>query len=174
MDSISVIRQQFQGAHGLVEATMQGVTQQQAHWAPPGTANPLGATYAHVVIGEDSILNRMARGAQPLSETTWAGKLGLSEPPPGQGGDLAGWSRRVQVELPALQKYAQAVYANTDEWLASLKPEDLQRPVDLSGFGLGQQNLAFLVAGIMLQHANNHCGEISCLKGLQGAKGYPF
>lgn len=26
----------------------------------------------------------------------------------------------------------------------------------------------------IVQHINNHLGEISCLKGMQGAKGYPF
>ena len=174
MDSISMLRQQFQNAHGLLEGTMQGVTPEHAQWSPPGTANPLGSTYAHIVLGEDRILNGMARGAQPLLETSWAGKLGLSEPPPPRGGDVAEWSRRVKVDLPALQKYAQAVYANTDQYLASLKPEDLERQVDLSAFGMGQQPLALLVGSLLLSHINNHCGEIACLKGLQGGKGYPF
>jgi len=46
--------------------------------------------------------------------------------------------------------------------------------MDMSGFGMGEQPMNVLVAGIIIQHINNHLGEISCLKGMQGTKGYPF
>lgn len=174
MDSVSMLRQCYQGAHQWLEATMQGVTSDQAHWAPPGKANPLGATYAHVVLGEDMMIKGLLQGAGPLFATTWAGKLGLSEPPPPpeeQAWDK--WGRQVKIDLPAVQQYAQAVYKASDEYLASLNGDALARPLDLSGFGLGQQTVGFFLGNILLSHVNNHCGEVSCLKGLQGAKGYP-
>ena len=80
----------------------------------------------------------------------------------------------MKVDLGEVRAYAQAVYKQTDDWLASLSPGDLDKPIDMSGFGMGQQPTSTLVAGIVIQHINNHAGEISCLKGLQGAKGYPF
>jgi hypothetical protein len=175
MDTIALLRGAFQGAHGVLEATMNDVTPEHAHWTPPGVANPLGATYAHTVLGEDALLHGMVMGSAPLAATTWAGKTGLSELPPRPGtGDYGAWTRSVQIDLPALREFAKAVYAETDECLASLGQEGLEKPLDLSRFGLGQQTVGVFVSGLLLSHVNNHCGEISCLKGIQGAKGYPF
>jgi hypothetical protein len=174
MDAVGLVRSQYQGAHGLLEATMKDVTPEQAHWAPPGIANPLGATYYHVVAAEDVLLNSRAWGKQPLAAGDFAGRTGASEPAPRPGPGLDEWARRVRIDLPALRAYAKAVFANTDAALAALSPDDLEKPIDLSSFGMGQQPMHALVAGIVLQHINNHLGEISCLKGLQGAKGYPF
>jgi hypothetical protein len=175
MDTIALLRAGFQGAHGVLESTMNDVTPEQAHWTPPGIANPLGATYAHAVSGEDALLHSLVTGDPPLSATTWAGKMGISEPAPRPGeGDYVAWTRAVRIDLPKLREFAQAVYAQTDDFLASLGEEGLEKPLDLSRFGLGQQTVGIFIGGIMLQHVNNHCGEISCLKGIQGAKGYPF
>jgi len=174
MDPVALVRQQYKQAHDWFEATTKDVTPEQAHWAPPGLANPLGATYVHVVGAEDFLLSDVARGAKPLAAGDFAGKTGVSEPPPGPGQGLDEWARRVKIDLPELREYAQAVYKQTDDWLASLQGDDLDKQIDMSRFGMGQQAMGVLVGGIVLQHINNHCGEISCLKGLQGAKGYPF
>ena len=174
MEAIDLLRRQYKGAHDLLEVTMNDVSEEQAHWAPTGIANPLGATYAHTVLAEDFLLNMRAREAKPLSMGEFAGKAGLSEPPPPPGPGFDEWARRVKVDLPQLRAYARAVYKQTDDWLATLSSADLDNPIDMSGFGMGQQPMATLVAGIVLQHINNHLGEISCLKGMQGAKGYPF
>src|SRR5205823_2210564 len=108
---------------------------------------------------------------------TWAGRTGLSEPMPGPGPEWAGyaaWTRRVKIDLPALRQYAQAVAAETDAWLAALDDADLDRPMDLSGLGLGQHTLATAAALLIANHLGTETGEIAVLKGLQGARGYPF
>jgi hypothetical protein len=177
--AVSLLRAQYQNAHEVLEGTLQDVTSEQAHWSPPGTANPLGATYAHIVISEDGVINGMLKGSGPLSVSTWAGKIGVSELPPMPGPEVGGlpswseWARRVKVDQAALRSYAQAVYAATDEYLASLTDDDLNRSLDLSGLGVGQQTLGWLLT-LMLSNVNWHTGEIACLKGLQGARGYPF
>ncbi len=173
MDAISLLREQCQAAHGFLEETMKDVTPEQAHWLPTGKANPLGATYAHLVMGEDWFVNSLLKGGAPLAATSWAGKAGISEPPP-MDASWDQWGRRVRVDLNALRQYAQAVYAATDEFLASLTDAALQRPIDLSAFGLGQQTLGWALSNGVAGHAHNHCGEIACLKGLQGMQGYPF
>lgn len=177
--AVSLLRAQYQNAHEVLEGTMQDVTSGQAHWSPPGIANPLGATYAHIVVSEDGVINGVLKGSAPLCATSWAGKVGLSEMPPMPGPGEEGlpswheWARQVKVDQAALQEYARAVYAATDEYLASLTDEDLNRVLDLSGIGLGQQTLGWMLS-LMLANVNWHTGEISCLKGLQGVRGYPF
>jgi len=88
--------------------------------------------------------------------------------------DWSGWSRRVKVDLAATRKYAQAVYAETDQFLAALSPADLERPVVLAALGPGTSTMGFWIYNGVVGHGFTHCGEISCLKGLQGRRGYPF
>jgi hypothetical protein len=169
---VSMLRGQIKAAHDVLEATMQDASPEMAAWQPPGNANGIGPNYAHVITSEDALLLGMARGAAPLMASTWAGKVGLSEMPPSDG-RWHEWSQRVAIDLPALRAYAQAVYAATDEYLAGLTDTDIAQTIDLSAIGFGQQTLGRLLS-IMLANVHWHTGEIACLKGLQGQKGYPF
>jgi len=174
MDAVSLLRQQLRDAHGFLEETMKDVTAEQAHWTPPGIANPLGASYAHLVLSEDFTINGMLKGGAPLAASSWAGKVGISEPLPPPTEPWGKWGRQVRIDLPVLRQYAQDVYKASDEYLASLNGDALNRPLDLSAFGVGQQTVGWLLSNTVVGHVNGHCGEVSCLKGLQGAKGYPF
>jgi hypothetical protein len=177
---VELLREQVKSAVRLLEGTMEGVSAAQAHWMPPGIANPIAANYAHVVLGQDGLVNARLKGGAPLAATSWAGKTGVSEMPPGPDPakpgfpDWSKWARQVRVDLAATRQYAQAVYAATDAYLASLTDEDLARPIDASAVGLGQIPLKQLLMGGVIGNALTHAGEISCLKGLQGGKGYPF
>jgi len=176
MNAVSLLRDQLNQSYQFLEMTLNDVTAEQAHWAPPGKANPLGATLAHLALGEDAFVNGMLKGSAPLAAGGWADKTGISEPPPPpfppKPWDL--WGRSVRVDLDALRRYAGAVHAATGEYLASLTPADLTGGVDLSAVGLGQQTLAWVISNGVIGHRLSHWGEIACLKGLQGAKGFPF
>jgi hypothetical protein len=110
--AILLLREQLKAAHQLLEGTMADVTEQEAHWAPPGIAIPLGATYAHIVISEDGTVNGLLKGVAPLFASSWAGKVGVSELPPTPNPnspgfpDWSSWGRRVKVDLAAMRKYA--------------------------------------------------------------------
>lgn len=177
MDAVSLLREQIKEAHALLEAVMEGVTPEAAHWIPPGKANPVGATYAHVVVFEDMTINGVLRHRKPLYETTWSGKTGMSELMPKRGEewqDYANWTRRLKIDLGQVREYAKAVYASTDEYLASLSPDDLDSPIDLAGVGGSKVTLGHVLSRSVVAHVDNISGEISCLKGLQGLQGYPF
>jgi len=174
MTAIDLYRSLLRTAHEALEGTMADVTPAQVTWDPPGKAFSIAANYIHVVGSEDMGIQRLLRGVDLLATSAWAGRTGVSEMPPlGPGGDLKTWSRQAKVDVPALQRYGQAVYAATDAYLASLTPEDLARRLDLSKLGLGDQPASFILNAIVA-NAAMHCGEISCLKGLQGQKGYPM
>lgn len=172
MDGVSALKQQIKTSHDIVEGTVADVTKEQADNIPGGKAHPIGATYAHILISEDFIVNMICKGSQPLLMGEWAGKTGASEPPPPPGGDVFAWANRVKIDLDALRKYGQAVYTNTEAYLDSLKPEDLDREMEVPGFGKG--TLSYYIGIGALIHPANHVGEISALKGIQGAQGYPF
>ena len=170
MDIISYLREDMRWAHEWLEATMQDVTQEQLDWQPPGKANPLGATYAHSLCSEDAIVHKLLVGNHPLFESEWKEKTGISDP---RWGSEFEWAREVKVDLEAARQYAEAVYGSTDDYLASLELADLDRVLDLSDIGFGEKKAAFIFSSLISAHASNMTGEISTLKGLQGAKGYP-
>lgn len=171
MEAISLLQHQARAAHDWLEETLGDVTSEQVHWAPEG-GPPLGAHYAHLITAEDFIINVLAKAGAPMLATSWEGKTGLSELPPGPTG-WGAWGRSVRVDLPALRAYGRAVYANTENYIASLTSDDLDRQLDLTDLGIGKIPLGFFISGTMLANTNWHCGEISCIKGLQGLKGYP-
>jgi hypothetical protein len=174
---VELLRRIVRDARQVLDGTMADVTESQVDYIPPGVANPLGATYAHVVCTEDLVVQGMLRQVAPLAAGIWAGRTGLSEPMPLPGPewpDYGPWTRRVKVDLAALRAYARAVAAETDTWLAGLSEAELDRPLDLTGVGLGQHNLASAIALLVANHIGTETGEIAVLKGIQGARGYPM
>ena len=91
MDALALLRQQFKECNQRLNETMQGVTSDHAHWKPPGTANPLGATYAHALMTQDRVANVAIKAGAALFSTTWSSKTGLSEPAPTE--DIPGWAQ---------------------------------------------------------------------------------
>ncbi len=172
MNAIELFRNQINISHEIVEGTVADLTAEQCDTPPGGKAHPIGATYAHLLTTEDFIVNMILRGQQPLMMGEWAGKSGMSAPPPGPGGDAYGWATSVKVEIGQAREYAKAVYKATDDYLNSITPEDLDAEIEVPGFGKNSRAY-FLGIGALI-HPANHVGEISALKGVQGAKGYPF
>ncbi len=179
-ERIEALRVILGAGHRLLEATMADVTEETACWLPPGTALPIAACYAHVVVAEDGMVNGIIKGRAPLFYGAWSGRTGLSALPPapdpgGHGNpDWSAWARSVRVDPVEIRKYAAAVYRDTDEFLATLTDEDLSRPLDLTAIGLGPSTVGFLLPEGLAGHAFVHAGEIACLKGLQGKKGSPY
>jgi hypothetical protein len=170
MDAIAYLREDMRITHEWQEQTIEGATQEQLDWHPPGKANPLGATYAHSLCSEDGIVNMLLLAGQPLYEGEWKDRTGISDP---RWSSEFDWARDVKVDLEAALEYAEAVYRSTDDYLASLEPADLDRVLDLTEMGMGEKSVAWLLSSWLSSHTSNMTGEISTLKGLQGAQGYP-
>jgi hypothetical protein len=178
MDAIGLLRYQFQFARQTLEATLETVTAEQADYRPSGRANSISANLAHVVLRQDLCVNALLKGSAPLALSSWAGRTGISEPAIGptpeapRFADDHDWAQRVNVDLPMLRGFVSVVFRTTDEYLATLCESDLDRLVDVSMLGYGHQPISYLL-NANLANANHHCGEISFVKGLCGAQGYP-
>jgi hypothetical protein len=172
MDAIALLKQQIDMSHDVVNGTVEDLTDEQCQKKPGGMAHPIGATYAHLTMSEDFIVNMMLRGSTPLLMGDWAGKTGVSEPPPAPGGDVFEWANRVQVDVGKTREYAKAVHQNTLDYVDTLTPEDLGREVNVPGFPSNTLSGWLTVAAVV--HPANHVGEISAMKGIQGLKGYSF
>lgn len=170
----TVMKAQFKQAHEWIEGTLQGITAEQGAWLPPSdTVSPVAAQYAHVVMLEDMVTNQLLKGGQPLMAGEFAGKTGISEPPPAPSEPWSPWGRSVTINLDELRPYAQAVYAATDEQLGKMSDEDYLKDIDLTAIGFGVMPVSGLLT-IVLLNTFSHTGEMSVIKGLQGLKGYPL
>ena len=171
MDAIQVLRANLADAHWLLEQGVADLSPAHFHWIPPGTANTIAATYAHVIGSEDSFIQETLLGRGSLASSAWHGRNGISLPLPHRGSDWFAWSRRVKVDLSAAQSYAAAVYAATDDYLAALKPEHLDQTPEVPL--PAAQSLNWLLGNFIIFHASLHTGEIAVLRGLQGLVGLP-
>ena len=168
----SVLRAALEFAHQRVlEGTMSDVDDELANRPTQGSANPIGASYAHTVLSEDAIVNGMLKGESPLSAGGWAGRTGIDREMPWTAADLGQWYHSVQVDLPALRQYARAVFAQSEEFIGSASDEILAREV--ADFGTPMP-LATAFEIFVTGHCNSLAGEISAIKGTFGKKGYPF
>ena len=168
--AVNLLRGQFSQMAGWLEGTMDGVTDEIASYNPPGAASPIAGQAAHAITGLDFFLLGMAAGKQPLLLGSFAGKSGISEPPP-QGGEWSAWAENVKVDLPAFHEYAKAVFAEIDSYLASISDEDLQQEKE---FGPAGTQTVSWACNILILNTYCHTGEISCIKGMKGLKGYPM
>ena len=173
MSTIELIREQIRVAHDWFEGTMADVTPEMAAWTPGGQAHPIGSRYAHMVVSEDMLIHVILQAAAPVYAGAYAGKTGLKEPEKAFHVSLE-WARQVEVDLEAMREYARAVYAATEAHLSSLSDEDLDRTIDLSDYGMGEWRLGAFLMSFIFAHIHDIMGEVSALKGVQGAQGYPF
>ncbi len=172
---VSLLRHQLKDAHEGLELTMDGVTDEVAAFIPPGKANPIAGTYAHLVFSEDFFIHGLLQEKKPLFETEWKEKTGISEPQPTEWQEAyPKWLREVKVEVEKAREYAKAVYEASDAYLASLTDEDLDREIDMTDWGMDKRTVASILAGMVIGHVRDITGEISVLKGIQDLKGYPW
>ena len=167
-NAINLLRAQYTLSSEWLQGTMQGTTAEIVHHQPGGTANTIAGVLGHAVAGLDGMLVGGVAGQTPLMASTFAGKTGLSELPP-QGRDWAEWGNRVQINLPVFHEYTVAVFAAIDSYLATIHDDELAREVV---FPFGTQTVGWAF-NIMLLNNFSHSGEIACIKGLHGVKGYP-
>jgi hypothetical protein len=174
--ALQLLKDQLKDAHDTLEGTAGDIREEDVQKDPGGKAFPLGATYAHLIFSEDVVVQGMIQGKPKLFETTFKGKTGASEPMPPWDDKWADanntWSKNVKIDMVKLREYAKAVYAATDAYVASLKDEDLSKEIDLGGWG--KKTVAQMLSGFVIAHANSLAGEIAAIKGIHGAKGYPF
>ena len=169
MEARELLRAQFQTMHQLLDMTIgdcstEVLEKKDDAW----TINKVGSLYAHIVLGEDMMLNGMGTGKETILKSGgWAEKLGIDDASPRQFEQLAD----LPIDLEAFRQYGKAVAAATDDFLANATDEQLNKEVDSP---VGKQPFITFFANIGLTHIAGHWGEIAALKGVQGLKGLPF
>jgi len=165
MSLLDEFRHEARASTGWLESIVRDVTPEQATWRPPGRANTIASTYAHIVRNFDEDINEHFFERPLLSEGTWRGRTGL---PPGS----VEWEPGVVIDWLALREYGRAMSAFMIEWVAGLTEVDLERKVQMFGAHSAPWRGIEVVRLTTGRHVWMHGGEIACLKGLQGLDGY--
>ena len=163
------IQRQVHTMRRLVDATLQGLTDEQLNWAAPGQANPIRATLLHMLAAEDRYFQTVLRGQPMLWETGgWSERIGLPYPP----GAGRGWDevKTTTLAVEPVLAYAQAVREATETYLVALTDAELGRTVQFFG---GERPAADVII-TFVAHTLGHSGEVAALRGVQGVKGLPF
>jgi uncharacterized damage-inducible protein DinB len=169
MDIRTYVQQQIAAGRRVCDAVMADTTDEQFNWAPPGTANSMRTTLVHMLSAEDAFINTIILGKALIWDTQeWGAKIGLAQPP--RAG--SGWDEIKNAWLasgPVLD-YCKAVRAATDEYLATVTSEELDRRVSW-------MDREFSVGGVLVMlnsHNSSHAGDLASIKGIQGVKGLPY
>jgi len=174
--ALQLIKDELKNAREIFEGTAADLQQEYLQKDPGGKALPAGATYAHLVFSEDVIVHGMLQKKPALYETTWKDKTGASAPMPPMDDKWSAaheqWAKTVHIDLTQFRQYTTAVFAATDEYVAGLKEEDLETVIDLGSWG--KKTVVELLYSFIIGHTNSLAGELSAIKGILGAKGYPF
>jgi hypothetical protein len=163
MDVLELLKQQAANSRRDFKGVLNDVDQDMAHWQPPGIANPIEDLVLHTILGQDRQVSRLT--GQPLVLEAWADKLNLT----------TDWrhtpeaSRSIDTEFAVMRQYVEAVFDAVDAALAGLTEADMEKMIEGPR---GQSPLALQLSTNFVTHMFEHTGEISAIKGLQGAKGY--
>lgn len=174
MQAKDYVLMSVKSAHKLLNDTIADIKDDHWHMDPGGKASTLAALYAHVAVSEDWVTNELLQKKPKLSDTEFKDKLGYDLPYPPYTDEVAtaNWMKSVKVDLSVLKEYVAATQRATEDYIASLANEDLDKEIELQM--LDKQSLAFIIDNFLIGHANTHTGEISAIKGVHGSKGYPF
>ena len=171
MNTVDLLQHAFKNTLDILAGTTADLTPEQADWQPPGRAVSIGTLYWHTVTGTDHVVHGWGLGQAALVQTEgWEEKVVVWQEPAAEG-DHAATVRPVRIDLPAMHDYARAVSEAAQAWLGTLSPEDLERVVETPP---GELQLGPMLETFVVWHISAHTGEISALKGCQGARGYPF
>jgi hypothetical protein len=166
VDALDLIRYQIKKSYAWLESIVSNVTPEQALWRPGGTANSIAATYAHIVIWADVDLTRHFHAREPLLAGEWGERLGRDERDPRE------WEPDATFDWDVLHQYGRDVQQHVERLAAGLTAADLGRSFQMKPVELGVWkgiDVYVLHGG---EHVWMHGGEIACLKGMQGIRGY--
>jgi uncharacterized damage-inducible protein DinB len=167
MDTREYIQRQLAMGRRIFDGIVGDLTEEQASWSPPGTANSIKHTLLHLVSAEDNFVQRTLQGLPLVAvRDGWAEQLDVPDAP------KPDWERvrRAEATLEQLLAYERAVRAATERYVAELTADALEQTVVISG----QERPAYHALMILSVHLFTHAGEIAALKGMQGAVGLGF
>jgi hypothetical protein len=157
MNTVELLQYSLDFAFEVLGMVTADLTQEQADWQPPGKVSSITANYSHIITYMNWILEKILI---PCDDSPFQ-KDRVPETV----------LQDVKVELSDLHKRAGELRQAYQDWISSLTPADLDLELNTT---IGPLKLGHTIEAFVVGHINAHFGEISAIKGFQGAKGYPW
>lgn len=165
MSTVDYIRRSLAFAHRALADACTG-TDEQLHFVPDHGSHSIAWCLWHTARVEDLIINARCRQAPQVWTEQWAERIGLPFEGMGTGmSDDEAQQLRIK-DMDAFRQYQQAVWEQTEGYLASMTDEDLEREIPTRDGGT--ETVGQGISLHMLGHFNGHRGEINTLRGMQG------
>ena len=172
MNAVEYIRSELKRMHGLIDKSIEDVTEAQIHAVPGGhgKVNTLAWGVFHLVRTEDNIVRFVLqdRRSPVWVEGGYAEKLGL--PPVANGtGMSAEDAQALRIkDLGLWREYQQKVWASTEELFGKADDAFWNKTVTIKG--MGEMPAWRAVSQICLAHGLMHVGQFETARTLVGAK----
>ena len=166
MGPVDIFGDGFGRVQELVGEVLDGLSTDQLSWQPAPSANPIGWLVWHLSRVQDSQISDVAGTDQVWLAGGWAQRLALAYDPAATGyGQRAEEVAAFRASAELLAGYHQAVHQATGRFLATVRPDDLDRVVDRRWdppVTLGVRLVSILADDLQ------HVGQAAYLKGLPG------
>ena len=176
MELRDVVAAMFERIWSVVDASLEGLTQDELERRPTAEANSMGWLAWHTARVEDRSIHQLTDPSQERWRQGWAERMGMPHLLDVSGGamsleDIAAFKTPA---LGRLTAYAQDVRADTSGYVATIPNDGLDREIE-SWFGR-RVPLGEVLAHVTCE-LNQHAGQMAYVRGLyrgyQGAAG-PF
>ena len=158
MDTLELIKDLETTINTTMLRVFAIATPEQASWKAPGsTANTIGATFFHTYQPEDAFAHQMLGRPSEFERGGWESRLGYTAE--------TVWAYNGPQDPAQLLEYAKAVSAVTEEFLASVTPQELEHVVETRR---GPRPAIYRLGTFLVTHKSQHLGDISALLGCQG------
>lgn len=144
---------------------LDGLNHQELSWRPSCGCNSIGLIVFHMARFEDSTVQARIQGKPEIWESEkWYQKLNLPVSEVGAHYTVEQVNSFSVPELRDLIVYADVVRARTVEYLESMTPDELDKPITMPR---SSETPIGAVFARVVGHLSQHVGEISYLRGLQ-------
>ncbi len=156
-------------SHAMLQTAMRDMPSAMAWKQAPGSANPIGAIYAHAVGVEDLYIQQIIQADKPLiwEAGGWSTKLGRATSP-----NLWEGAEARPINLDDFVAYRRAVYSASELYIAGLADGAFDEAIPFPGRDWSMTRAQLLA--LVVSHGTGHAGEIAALRGVFGDKGLPF
>ena len=168
---LKILQRSMTSMHGLLDKAVEDMTMEQLNFRPrEGGVSPFFSLW-HYVRTEDNIVNWVIhRRPTVWLDGDYFAKLGLHRTSQGTGMTADEANAVVLRDLDLWRRYQAGVWRATDEYLASMNPEEFEaRRVTIKP--LPEMSLWDGLFGVGLSHGYRHIGEIEYARGVMGLGG---
>ncbi|MEE8346893.1 MAG: DinB family protein [Dehalococcoidia bacterium] len=170
---VDFIRSGLRQLHGSYRDAIGDLSLDQLHWRANDHGCPIAFILWHYYRTEDNVIQFvLQRKPTVWLEKGWDKKFGLDRIAQGTGMSMEDAQALRVNSKEEFMAYMDAVAKATEEYLATLNEEALERKTTVRP--LGEIRVGDAIGNMCMTHGFTHLGEIQHLRGLQGLRGMTF